>query len=73
MTEPKRSVSDLWRIELLIETNDGEWIESLMAKVATLVCPHEDAEAHACDVPWFLTLVALDESEATSSRELLNR
>jgi hypothetical protein len=68
-------VPRIWRIELLVETDDAEKIERIADLVGNVACPHDplvDVD-HACPVPWFVITSPLDEDEAVQWRDELNR
>jgi hypothetical protein len=63
-----------WKIELVVETDDEDEIERLTNSIEKLACdvPTTDDD-HTCRLPWFLTTSALDEVEAGTWRDELNR
>lgn len=63
----------LHRIQVLVETDDGAWVDALGDRIQQLVCPHDVARDHACPVPWFILVSEVPEDEADGLRDLLNR
>lgn len=65
----------LWKIELIIESDDDAEIERIHNHVMRVACPTLDADTadHECDVPWFVITSLLDDDEAEEWRAMLNR
>jgi hypothetical protein len=62
----------LWRIELLIETDDRERVDQIAADVGRLACDHDDVD-HPCDPPWMVMTSPVDPSDEDDVRDMLNR
>jgi hypothetical protein len=62
----------IWRIQLLVETDDPEQVQSLADRVGLLACAVPGAN-HECDPPWFVITSPVDASEVDDWRDLLNR
>ena len=63
----------LWRIALVVETDDEAEVERLADVIGTLACDIPADQAHACRLPWFVITSELAEDEAESWRNDLNR
>jgi catechol 2,3-dioxygenase-like lactoylglutathione lyase family enzyme len=63
----------IWKLAVLVETDDEEVIDRLRNDIASVVCPHDPASDHACDTAWFLVASPLDDDEAERWRPELNR
>ena len=64
----------IWKIELLVETDDEAEVDRLSDRVEQLACDlPTGGDDHACRLPWFLVTSALDDVEAATWRPELNR
>jgi hypothetical protein len=63
----------VWKIELVLETDDEDEIEQLSDAIARLACDEPTDTDHTCRLPWFLITSGLDEEEAAVRRGDLNR
>ena len=66
----------MWRITLVIETDDEAEVERIAENVALEACPiglQQLTAEHGCSVPWMLIRSPLDEAEADGWRDDLNR
>lgn len=63
----------VWKIELVLETDDEDEIERLSGAIARLACDDATDTDHTCRLPWFLITSALDDEEAAAWRGDLNR
>ena len=66
----------MWRITLIIETDDEAEVERIAENVALAACPiglQQLTAEHECSVPWMLIRSPLDKVEAESWRDDLNR
>jgi hypothetical protein len=66
----------IYRIEVLLETDDHAVIDRISVAISEVVCPfpvgHGEPD-HDCPVPWFIVGSEMSEAEAGEWRELLNR
>jgi hypothetical protein len=66
----------MYRIEVLLETDDHAVIDRISEAISEVVCPfpvgHGEPD-HDCPVPWFIVGSEMSEAEAGEWRELLNR
>ena len=66
--------TQLWKIELFVESDDFDECDRLVDEVARLACDDADGEDHVCRLPWFTVSSNLDEVDATmTERDELNR
>jgi hypothetical protein len=66
----------MFRIEVLLETDDQAEIDRIFEAISEVVCPFPVGHGHPdhdCPVPWFIVGSEMSESEAGEWRELLNR
>jgi len=66
----------MWKITLIIETDDEAEVERIAENVALAACPiglEQLTAEHECSVPWMLIRSPLDKVEAESWRDDLNR
>jgi len=66
----------MWKITLIIETDDEAEVERIADNVALAACPiglQQLTAEHQCSVPWMLIRSPLDEAEADGLRDDLNR
>jgi hypothetical protein len=66
----------LWKIQLIIETDDEDEVDRIQEAVALAACPvrHEQLTAdHRCAIPWMLIRSPLDDAEADGRRDEINR
>jgi hypothetical protein len=63
----------LWRIALIVETDDEAEVERLADVIGALACDVPSDQDHACRLPWFVITSELPEGEAESWRDDLNR
>jgi hypothetical protein len=63
----------IWKIELLVESDDVDEVDRLSDEVERLACDDPTGEHHTCRVPWFIITSALDDEEAATWRGELNR
>jgi hypothetical protein len=66
-------VTQIWRIELLVETDDEAEVEELVDAVAKVACPVDPADDHVCRVPWFVVRSPLATKKARAWRDVPNR
>jgi len=64
----------LYEIRVLVEAEDQEEVDALVAATERLICPYDVAQHpdHRCPRRWFIITRSLDEDEAGELRELLN-
>ena len=63
----------LWKISLIVETDDEAEIERLSEIVGNLACDVPANQDHTCRLPWFVITGLLPDDEADAWREDLNR
>jgi hypothetical protein len=63
----------LWKVSLIVETDDQQEVERLTDLAGDLACDVPANQDHACRVPWFVITSELPEDEADFWREELNR
>ena len=66
-------MTQIWRIELLIETDDKREVEKFADAVAKMACPEASESDHACRVPWFVVTSPLSNRKRRAWRDELNR
>ena len=67
-------MAQIWRIQLLVETDDATEVERIADAVGDVACSDDPShDDHVCRVPWFVITSPLDEDEATEWRNDLNR
>jgi hypothetical protein len=66
----------LWRIELVVESDDRDHVARIANAAARAACPGHDGDRlgadHTCAVPWMLMTSPLDGEEASDTRDSLN-
>jgi hypothetical protein len=65
----------MFRIEVLLETDDRAEIDRIIAAISEVVCPFPFGHGHPehCPVPWFIVGSEMSEAESREWREELNR
>jgi hypothetical protein len=70
------SSKGLWRIQLIVESDDAGEVDRLGDAVVETVCgghgSHADTE-HACAIPWIVVTSPMSAHDADSWRDTLNR
>ena len=67
------TVTQIWRIQLLVETDDKAEVAKLADAVARVACPEDPEHEHACRVPWYVVTSALSSRKRRAWRDELNR
>jgi hypothetical protein len=62
----------LWKLDVLIETDDPARVDRLREAIEPLLCPHEGSSRHRCPNRWFILAARLDERDAAKWEPLLN-
>ena len=63
----------LWRIALIVETDDDAEVERVADVIGALVCDIPADQDHDCRLPWFVITSELADDEAESWRDDLKR
>ena len=66
-------VTQIWQIQLLVETDDSAEVAKLADAVARVACPEDAAQEHACRVPWHVETSLLSARKRRAWRDELNR
>ncbi len=66
-------VTQIWRIQLLVETDDKGEVAKLADAVARVACPEDPEREHACRVPWYVVTSQLSSRKRRAWRDELNR
>ena len=66
-------MTQIWRIQLLVETDDKAEVARLADAVATVACPEDPEQEHACRVPWYVVTSQLSSRKRRGWRDELNR
>lgn len=65
----------IWKITVLVETDDYAILDSKLDAIKEALCGPEDmlGPEHRCDPPWYMITTSMTKKKAKRWRDLLNR